>query len=197
MKSVLAAAVLTVAIAIPARAALEPGAAAPDFSARASLAGKPFDYSLKAARQQGPVVVYFYPAAYTGGCNIQAHEFAVNHARFAAAGASVIGVSLDSIERLNAFSADPAYCAGKLAVASDADGAIARAYQLAVREAVDGKQDTRGEVIRHGLAERSTFIVAPDGHIVARLSGLKPADNVAQSLQAVQQLAQDAKTVSR
>ncbi len=197
MKHALRTALLTVAITMPALAALEPGAAAPDFSARASLAGKPFDYSLKVARQRGPVVVYFYPSAYTGGCNIQAHEFAVNHERFTAAGASVIGVSLDSIERLNAFSADPAYCAGKLAVASDADGAIARAFDVQVREAVEGKQDTRGEAIRHGLAERSTFIVAPDGHIVARLSGLKPADNVAQSLQAVQQLAQDTKSVPR
>lgn len=74
----------------------------------------------------GPVVVYFYPSAFTGGCNIQAHEFAVNKDKFTAAGASIIGVSLDSIERLNDFSADPAYCGGKIPVASDVNGRIAR-----------------------------------------------------------------------
>ncbi len=188
MKSHLCAGLLLAALAIPAAAALKEGAPAPDFSARASLAGKPFDYSLKTALKQGPVVVYFYPSAFTGGCNIQAHEFAVNQERFTAAGATIVGVSLDSIERLNAFSADPAYCAGKIAVASDVDGAIARAFELQVREAGDGKKDSRGEDIRHGLAERSTFIVTPDGRIAASLSGLKPADNVAQSLAAVQRL---------
>lgn len=188
LKPMLLAGLLAITFADAAHAALKEGALAPDFSARASLDGKPFDYSLKAALKQGPVVVYFYPSAYTGGCNIQAHEFSVNHARFAAAGATVLGVSLDSIERLNAFSADPAYCAGKVAVASDADGAIARAFDLQVREAGDGKKDTRGEDIRHGLAERTTFIITPNGRIAASLSGLKPADNVEQSLKAVQQL---------
>lgn len=184
----LALALLIGAAAPAAHAALEAGARAPAFSARASLDGKPFDFSLQAALKRGPVVVYFYPSAFTGGCNIQAHTFSVNHAQFAEAGATVIGVSLDSIERLNAFSTDPAYCAGKVAVASDPDGAIARAFELDIRDAVAGKKDTRGDEIRHGLAERSTFIVTPNGLIAARLSGLKPADNVAQSLQAVQRL---------
>ena len=111
-------------------AALKAGDHAPEFLAPASLAGKPFTYSLKEGLAKGPVVVYFYPSAYTEGCNIQAHAFSVNHDRFLAAGATVIGVSLDSIERLNEFSADPDYCAGKLAVASDGDGRIARAYSL-------------------------------------------------------------------
>ncbi|MET0380195.1 MAG: redoxin domain-containing protein, partial [Spongiibacteraceae bacterium] len=75
--------------------------------------------------------------------------------QFAAAGATVVGVSLDNIERLNDFSADPQYCAGKLAVASDADGHIARSYGLAIRDAVDGKKDTRGLEINHGSAERT------------------------------------------
>ena len=101
-------------VSMPALAALEVGDAAPKFEARASLAGTPFDYSLSSALEEGPVVVYFYPSAYTKGCNIQAHEFAVNMDKFAAAGASVIGVSLDNIERLNDFSADPEYCAGNL-----------------------------------------------------------------------------------
>src|SRR3982751_2043837 len=115
-------------VATTAFAALEAGDAAPAFTAQASLAGKPFAYSLKESLAKGQVVVYFYPSAYTAGCNIQAHEFSSRADQFAAAGASVVGVSLDSIERLNTFSADPDYCAGKLAVASDRDGRIARAF---------------------------------------------------------------------
>src|SRR6266481_132183 len=117
-------------MAVPAFAALKQGDKAPDFSARASLAGKEFAFSLKTALKKGPVVVYFYPSAFTGGCNIQAHTFAENKEKFDAAGATIIGVSADSISRLNAFSADPQYCAGKIAVASDADGAIAKSYDL-------------------------------------------------------------------
>jgi len=76
-----------------ASAALKAGDAAPAFSAQASLAGKPFSYSLKDGLAKGLVVVYFYPSAYTSGCNIQAHEFSTQADQFAAAGASVIGVS--------------------------------------------------------------------------------------------------------
>ena len=119
-------------MSLPAWAALQAGDTAPDFTLQASLNGKAFAYSLKAQLQKGPVVVYFYPSAYTGGCNIQARTFAVNADKFAAAGASVIGVSLDSIERLNKFSADPEYCAGKVAVASDAKGEVSRAFALNV-----------------------------------------------------------------
>ena len=149
----------SVAVALPVAAALQKGDTAPVFTAKASLAGKEFNYSLADALKQGTVVVYFYPSAYTQGCNIQAHTFAENMEAFNAAKATVIGVSLDSIERLNDFSADPAYCAGKLAVASDADGSIAKSYQLMVREGRAGMQDTRGVAIDHGFAERTTFIV--------------------------------------
>jgi peroxiredoxin len=169
-------------------AALREGESAPDFSARASLAGKEFDFSLKKALAAGPVVIYFYPSAYTGGCNKQAHEFSVKHDLFAAAGASVIGVSLDSIERLNDFSADPDYCAGKVAVASDSDGKIAQAYGVNVRDAVPGRKDTRGIEIGHGFAQRTTFIVTPDGKIAATLDGLEPTANVAGALDIVQKL---------
>src|SRR5580765_3885675 len=117
-------------MALPLAAALKTGEKAPDFSAKASLAGKEFAFSLKDALKKGPVVVYFYPSAFTGGCNIEAHTFAENKEKFDAAGASIIGVSRDSIARLNAFSADPQYCAGKIAVASDVDGAIATSYGL-------------------------------------------------------------------
>lgn len=192
-RALLLAAALGTILTLPARAALPEGSAAPGFSAPAALAGKTFQFTLKDALKRGPVVVYFYPSAYTGGCNIQAHSFSVNADKFAAAGASVIGVSLDSIERLKDFSADPDYCAGKLAVASDADGSIARAFELNIREAQAGKKDTRGAEITHGFAERSTFIVTPDGRIAATISGVAPAENVAQALNVVQTLASVAK----
>ena len=172
--------------ALPAFAALEVGDNAPIFEARASLNGEPFDFSLREALDAGPVVVYFYPSAFTRGCNIQAHEFAENMDQFTAAGASVIGVSLDSIERLNDFSADPEYCAGKLAVASDASGDIARSYNLVVRDRREGAEDTRGVEIDHGFAERMTFIVSPDGKIAETIGGITPAENVLKSLEAVQ-----------
>jgi hypothetical protein len=101
-----------------AHAALQPGDVAPDFEAEAALDGKAYAYQLKTARQAGPVVVYFYPSAYTNGCNIQAHSFATQLDAFRAAGASVVGVSLDSIGRLREFSADPESCAGKPTAAS-------------------------------------------------------------------------------
>jgi len=183
-------AALALALHLPAtHAALANGDRAPAFEAPASLAGKAFKYSLADALKRGPVVVYFYPSAYTGGCNLEAHTFAVAHERFLAAGASIVGVSLDDIGRLNTFSADPAYCGGKIAVASDADGHIARAYALKVRDAAPGRKDTRGELIDHGFAERSTFVVAPDGRIAAAFDGLSPVDNVEQALAAVQRLA--------
>jgi thioredoxin-dependent peroxiredoxin len=172
-----------------AQAALKDGDVAPAFSAEASLAGKAFTYSLKDGLAKGAVVVYFFPSAYTTGCNIQAHAFAVNVDRFAAAGASIVGVSLDSIDRLNTFSADPEYCAGKLAVASDADGRIARAYDLKVGGAVKGARDTRGAAIDHGFAERTTFVVRRDGTIAATIGGIQPEANVQRALEQVQRLA--------
>ncbi len=184
----LAVALLGALGAAPAQAALKEGDAAPAFTAQASLAGKAFSFSLAEALKKGPVVVYFYPSAYTGGCNLQAHTFAVKHDQFASAGATIVGVSLDSIQRLNDFSADPQYCAGKIAVASDADGRIAKAYDLQVRDAVAGRKDTRGADIDHGFAERTTFIVRPDGRIAATIGGLTPAENVEQALAAVQKL---------
>lgn len=179
---------LSSVLAAPAIAALKKGDPAPDFATQASLDGKEFTFSLKEALKKGPVVVYFYPSAYTGGCNVQAHTFAVNHEKFAAAGATVVGVSLDDIARLNTFSADPEYCAGKLPVASDAKGEIAKSYDLAIKEAPSGFKDTRGAVIGHGLAERTTFIVTSDGRIAATVGGVSPTENVEKALEIVQQL---------
>jgi peroxiredoxin len=172
---------------MPALAALKQGDTAPNFTAQASLAGKEFKFSLKESLKKGPVVVYFYPSAYTQGCNVQAHEFSVNQEKFAAAGASVVGVSLDDIQRLNQFSADPDYCAGKFPVASDANGSIAKSFELNVRE-MPGLKDTKGNDVTHGLAERTTFVVTPDGKIAATIGGMKPADNVMKALETVQQL---------
>ena len=179
---------LALAATTAAFAALNAGDPAPAFSAPASLAGKPFTYSLKDGLAKGPVVVYFYPSAYTAGCNIQAHEFSTRADQFAAAGATVIGVSLDSIERLNEFSADPDYCAGKLAVASDRDGKIARAFGLQVSDAQRGATDTRGKEIDHGFTERTTFVVKRDGTVFAAVGGVSPEANVAQALELVRTL---------
>jgi thioredoxin-dependent peroxiredoxin len=180
---------LSVAMTVPAFAALKSGEMAPDFTAQASLAGKAFSYSLADALKKGPVVVYFYPSAFTEGCNVEAHTFSERRSEFDAAGATIIGVSLDSIGRLNDFSADPKYCAGRIAVASDADGKIAASYKLKVATAPSPVPDSRGVMIDHGFAERTTFVVTPDGKIAAAIGGATPTANVDAALKSVQQLA--------
>jgi len=193
MKHFLLGTLLSMVVAAPLFAALKQGDTAADFSTKASLAGKEFNFSLKDALKKGPVVVYFYPSAFTGGCNIEAHTFAENKEKFDAAGATIIGVSRDGIERLNAFSADPQYCAGKIAVASDADGSIAKSYSLTKMDIKPGMKDTRGVEIDHDFTERTTFVVTPDNKVAATFSStddkISPADHVAKSLAAVQQLA--------
>ena len=188
MKNTLALSLLALA-AGAAHAALKPGDAAPDFRATAALAGKTVDVQLKDALAKGPVVVYFYPAAFTGGCNLQAHEFAENLARFTAAGATVIGVSGDGIERLREFSADPETCAGRLTVASDADGQIARAFDIATTATPPGRKTLKGQDITHARAERTSFVLGRNGHVVATVGSLAPDANVAAALAAVQRLA--------
>lgn len=192
MKKTYASALLALSaawLAWPAHAALKEGDTAPDFRLQASQAGKPFSYALKDALRKGPVVVYFYPSAFTNGCNVQAHLFAQNVEKFAAAGASIVGVSLDSIARLNDFSADPQFCAGKIPVASDADGKVARAFDLPVTEVPAGRKDTRGIEIDHARTERTTFVVTPDGRVAATVGGVSPDQNVRKALEIVQQLA--------
>src|SRR5271154_4776261 len=175
-------------------AALKQGDTAPDFKTQASLAGKEFTFSLRDALKKGPVVVYFYPAAFTGGCNLKAHTFAEDHDKFAAAGASVIGVSLDSISRLNEFSADPQYCASKLPVASDEKGEIAKSYDIKIADTYNGQavakmKDSRGNEVGHSMAERTTFVVTPDNKIFATIGGVAGDANADQALAVVQQLA--------
>src|SRR6202163_615551 len=136
--------VLSALISLPVLAALKVGDKAPDFSARASLAGKEFNFSLENALKKGPVVVYFYPSAFTKGCDLEAHTFAEMKDQFDAAGATIIGVSADSIARLNQFSADPEYCAGKFPVASDAKGDISSSYNLNKTAVKPSQADVRG-----------------------------------------------------
>jgi len=184
---------LSVLVSLPLLAALKVGDKAPDFSARGSLAGKEFGFSLEAALKKGPVVVYFFPSAYTKGCDLEAHTFAEKKDQFDAAGATIIGVSADSLERLNAFSADPEYCAGKFPVASDANHQIAGSYNLATTAVKPGQVDVRGTTIDHDFIERTTFVIGKDHKIVATLSskddGLSPDAHVEKSLTIVQQLA--------
>jgi peroxiredoxin len=184
---------ISAALCTSAFAALETGARAPEFSAPASLAGKEFHFSLRAALKKGPVVVYFYPSAYTGGCDLEAHTFAQDKDQFTAAGASIIGVSEDSVARLNQFSADPKYCAGRFPVASDPSGKVAESYGLRTAAGKAGQKDVRGDEIGHGFIERTTFVIGKDGKIVAVFSSqadhLSPDAHVTKSLAMVQQMA--------
>ena len=179
-------------VALPVLAALKVGDMAPSFSARASLAGKEFDFSLQDALKKGPAVVYFYPSAYTKGCDLEAHTFAQEKDKFDAAGATIIGVSGDSIARLDKFSADPDYCAGKFPVASDSDGKIASSYNLMMSAARAGMTDVQGNAIDHGFIERETFVIGKDHKIIATFSSnedkLSPDQHVEKSLAIVQQL---------
>jgi peroxiredoxin len=176
----------------PAFAEIGQGADAPAFTAQASHAGKDFKYSLADALKKGPVVVYFFPSAYTGGCDIEAHAFATEAEKFAAAGATIIGVSADSIQRLDKFSADPSYCAGKFPVASDSDGKIAAWFDVKMSAAVPNATDVRGEAIEHGFISRSTFVIGRDGKVAAVFSSeadhLHPQEHVSTSLAVVEQL---------
>src|SRR5579863_329570 len=193
MKNLLIGLALSAVCAAPAFAALKVGDTAPDFTAKASLAGKEFTFSLEDALKKGPAVVYFYPSAYTKGCDLEAHTFAENKEKFDAAGATIIGVSADSIARLNQFSADPDYCAGKFPVASDADRKIANSYNLTANSPKAGTKDVRGVEIDHDFIERVTFVIGKDHKIIATLSSaddkLSPDQHVEKALEIVQKLA--------
>ena len=181
--------ILVVFLSLPVLAALKTNDKAPDFSAAASLAGKEFNFSLANALKKGPVVVYFYPSAYTRGCDLEAHTFAEHKEKFDAAGATIIGVSADSIARLKQFSTDPKYCAGKFPVASDPDRKIATSYNLTSQAAHAGMKDVRGAEIDHDFIERTTFVISKDHKIVATLSSandkLTPDQHVTKALEIV------------
>jgi len=149
-------------------AALPVGATAPEFATQASLAGKAFQFDLDAALAKGPVVLYFYPAAFTKGCTIEAHDFAEATADFAALGATVVGVSKDPIDTLNRFSV--LECRNKFAVAS-ADATVIAEY------------DVKLPVLER--SNRTSFVIAPDHKIIAVYSAMDPSGHVGKSLAAV------------
>jgi thioredoxin-dependent peroxiredoxin len=193
MKKLLLGVALSMLLSLPVLAALKVGDKAPDFSAPGSLGGKEFSFSLQEALKKGPVVVYFFPSAYTKGCDLEAHTFSQEKDKFDAAGATIIGVSADSIARLDRFSADPDFCAGKFPVASDTDKKIAASYNLATNAAKAGMTDVKGDAIDHDFIERETFVIGKDHKIIAAFSskddGISPDQHVAKSLAIVQQLA--------
>jgi peroxiredoxin Q/BCP len=178
MRRPLVAALITALIAIPAYAALPDGAKAPDFSTDASLAGKEFKFSLADALKKGPVVLYFYPAAFTPGCTVEAHEFAEATAKFKQLGATVIGVSHDPIEKLDRFSVSE--CRNKFAVASDADGGIMKAYDSVLADHPE-------------YANRTSYVIAPSGEIIYSYTAMNPDKHVENTLAAVKKWQADHK----
>ena len=153
-------------LASPLYAALKPGADAPDFTTQATLAGKPFTFSLAEALKSGPVVLYFYPAAFTHGCTIEAHDFAEATDKFKALGATVIGVSHDDIDTLNKFSVSE--CRSKFAVASDKDARISKAYDA--------------QMMFTSYSSRTSYVIAPTGKILYEYTALDPDKHVDNTL---------------
>lgn len=159
-------------LAAPAFADLDVGANAPDFTTQASLGGKVFNFSLGEALKQGPVVLYFYPAAFTSGCTVEAHDFAEATDQYKALGATVIGVSHDDIETLNKFSVSE--CRSKFAVAADPDRKISKAYDSVM-------------TLMPKYASRTSYVIAPDGKVLYVYSAMSPDKHVANTLAAVKQ----------
>ena len=155
-------------------AALPEGSKAPDFTTQASLGGKPFTFALGDALKKGPVVLYFYPAAFTPGCTKEAHDFAEATDKFKALGATVIGVSYDNVETLNKFSVSE--CRNKFAVASDSDQKIMKAYDAVLT----GKPE---------LANRTSYVISPSGEVLYSYTDLKPDHHVQNTMAAVQKWA--------
>ncbi|HXQ49997.1 MAG TPA: peroxiredoxin [Stellaceae bacterium] len=159
-----------VAAALPAYAAMDVGEAAPVFTLQASMGGKEFTFSLADALKAGPVVLYFYPAAFTPGCNIEAHDFAEAIDRFKTLGATVIGVSHDNIETLNRFSVSE--CQGKFPVAADTDMGVTKSYHAALAPLVP-------------YANRTSYVISPEGKIVYSFTDLSPDKHVENTMDAV------------
>jgi peroxiredoxin len=157
-------------VAGPAMAALAVGATAPDFSAQASLGGKEYSFSLADALKKGPVVLYFYPAAFTKGCTVEAHDFAEAMPQFAALGATVIGVSHDSIDTLDRFSVSE--CRSKFPVAADPQENVIKSYDAVLP-------------IKPQYANRTSYVIAPDHTILLAYTDLNPDRHVELTLAAV------------
>lgn len=162
-------------LATAASAALPTGAKAPDFATRGAVAGKVVDVKLAQALRRGPVVLYFFPAAFTDGCNAEARAFAEKVDAFRAAGATVIGMSADSVADLQRFSSSE--CAGKFAVAS-AGARVIQGYDVAMGRQLKGRD----------ITARVSYVIGRDGRIVLAHAGNDPAEHVATTLAAVQKL---------
>lgn len=170
MKRLPAYALLLALLPLAASAELKPGDQAPDFTTQASLGGKVFAFSLAETLKQGPVVLYFYPAAFTSGCTIEAHNFAEAVDKFKAQHATVIGISTDNIDTLNKFSVSE--CRGKFAVAADPDASIAKRYDSVL-------------MWKSGWASRTSYVIAPDGKIIYAYTAMSPDKHVENTLNAV------------
>ena len=155
-----------------AQAGLKVGDKAPDFAAEASLGGEVFKFSLAEALRQGPVVLYFYPAAFTPGCTVEAHEFAEATNTFKSLGATVVGVSPDNINTLKRFSVSE--CRGKFAVVADADQRITKAYDAVL-------------ALKPQYANRTSYLIAPDGNVVYEYTSLNPYKHVSNTLAALRE----------
>lgn len=158
--------------AISAEATLKPGDPAPDFTTQASLGGKTYTYSLAEQLKKGPVVVYFYPAAFTKGCTIEAHEFADAVDQYKKLGATVIGVSHDNIATLTKFSVSE--CRSKFPVAADEDSKIIKSYDASMP-------------MHEAMANRVSYVIAPDGKIIYEYTSLSPDQHVQNTLRALQE----------
>jgi peroxiredoxin len=163
--------------AAPAWADLKPGATAPDFTAPAYLGGKAFTFRLDEALKRGPVVVYFFPAAHTKGCNLEAHLFSQAIDQFKAENATVIGVTAGKTAELADFSKETEHCAGRFPVAADPGAKIATEYETHFNMA--------GMNMPMQLSGRTSYVVAPDGKVLFAYSNLDPSEHVSQTLAAV------------
>ncbi|HTI66176.1 MAG TPA: peroxiredoxin [Caulobacteraceae bacterium] len=170
MKRVLAGLLLSAVLTVPAYAALKPGAAAPDFIVKAALAGKEFDFSLKDALKKGPVVLYFFPAAFTPGCTLEAHAFAEATDDFNKQGATLIGVTAGNIDRVAEFS--KVECRDKFAVGADPGRKIAAQY--------DSQLGPKPE-----WSDRTSYLIGTDGKIAYTFSDLNPNDHVKNTMAAL------------
>ena len=162
----------TIALASPSFAALKVGSHAPDFSAPAYLAGQPFTFNLADALKKGPVVVYFFPAAHTSGCNLEAHLFSEAIDKFKAQHATVIGVTAGNVDQLADFSKETEHCGGKFPVAADPGAKIAKQYDALLK-------------LKPGWSDRTSYVIAPSGSIAAVHSDLNPNLHVKAMLDAV------------
>lgn len=166
----------TVAWASPSFAALDVGTQAPNFNAQAYLAGEPFTFNLAKALKKGPVVVYFFPAPHTSGCNVEAHLFSEAIDQFKALHATVIGVTAGNLDQLAVFSKETEYCGGKFPVAADPGAIVARQYDAILEQKPE-------------WSNRTSYVIGTDGKIVHAYKDLHPEKHVQETLAALQAIA--------